>query len=175
MEMSALVSKIEKALPGAILQKKPFGRSGDLSLWIEARQLRAVAQLISEDPLAELDWLEHLGAAEVEGAILLSYFVRSTRSDRSVILRSTVVPRHSEAEAEFASVSELWPMAEAMENEVTELFGIRFVGNTAPRLKLLPEGWEGFPLRKSYVFPVEFAGISHMRLTESSAGSDGEI
>ncbi|MBM4015941.1 MAG: NADH-quinone oxidoreductase subunit C [Planctomycetes bacterium] len=58
------------------------------------------------------------------------------------------------------SVADLWPAADWHERETWDLVGITFTGHPNLRRILLPEGWEGHPLRKDYVYPKEFGGIN---------------
>ena len=54
---------------------------------------------------------------------------------------------------EVASITPEWPSANFYEREVWDLFGVRFGGHPNLRRIMLPDQWEGHPLRKDY--PVE--------------------
>jgi NADH-quinone oxidoreductase subunit C len=54
---------------------------------------------------------------------------------------------------------DLWPGSEAHEREIYDLFGVRFEGHPDLTRILMPEDWEGHPLRKDYAtghVPVQF-------------------
>ena len=66
--------------------------------------------------------------------------------------RIRIVARISEGQA-IESITSVWPSANFYEREVFDLFGVTFAGH--PRLTriMMPDNWNGHPLRKDY--PVE--------------------
>jgi NADH-quinone oxidoreductase subunit C len=71
-----------------------------------------------------------------------------------------------ERDPRLPSLYPLYPGADAMEREVFDLFGISFDGHPDLSRILLPEDWEGHPLRKDYAVgrvPVQFKEVRRNR------------
>jgi NADH-quinone oxidoreductase subunit C len=72
----------------------------------------------------------------------------------------------SEADATVPTLFNLYPGSEAMEREAFDLMGIRFSGHPDLTRILMPEDWEGHPLRKDYALglvPVQFKAAPSTR------------
>lgn len=64
-----------------------------------------------------------------------------------------------ESDPKIATLYDLYPGAEAMEREAYDLFGVIFDAHPDLTRILLPDNWEGHPLRKDYAtgrIPVQF-------------------
>ena len=78
-----------------------------------------------------------------EAGIELIYNLYSTENEEELKISVTV-------NEEALSVSKLFDSAVADENEIYDLFGVKFTGNDKLKRLYLPESWEGHPLRKDY-------------------------
>jgi NADH-quinone oxidoreductase subunit C len=71
----------------------------------------------------------------------------------SLKCRVRVVVRLAGEDAVIDSLTPNWPAANFYEREVFDLFGVHFSGHPYLRRLMMPEDWQGYPLRKDY--PVE--------------------
>ncbi|MHB8440095.1 MAG: NADH-quinone oxidoreductase subunit C [Acidimicrobiales bacterium] len=109
--------------------------------------------------LCGVDYLSHRARRVAEG-------VTPERFEVVVQLLSIEQRRHvkvrvqvPESDPELPSLFELYPGTEAMEREAFDMFGIVFTGHPDMTRILMPEEWEGHPLRKDYGVgrvPVQF-------------------
>jgi NADH-quinone oxidoreductase subunit C len=87
------------------------------------------------------------------------YHLFSYRHRHAVVLKVGVARDNPR----LATVSTVWRAAIWQEREIFDLLGVDFVGHPDLRRILLPEDWVGHPLRKDYVEPTEYHGISTKR------------
>jgi NADH-quinone oxidoreductase subunit C len=104
--------------------------------------IKAASYAFCEDVTA-VDWYPS------EPRFQISYHVLSHKLKQRVRL---AVRLHGD-DAKVDSVVSVWPSANFYEREVFDLFGVHFGGHPNPRRIMMPEDWEGHPLRKDY--PVE--------------------
>ena len=88
--------------------------------------------------------LKSVTGVDLGGEIELLYNLYSIADNESVILS---VKTWNLAE----SVADLFESARADENEIYDMFGIKFIGNDDLKRLYMPENWKGHPLRKDYV------------------------
>ncbi len=99
----------------------------------------------------EMDYLACLTAVDLleEGRMELVVHLMSLRR-RSRLAVKCFLPRDG---ASVRSVRDIWAAADWLERETHEMFGINFDGHPDLSNLLLPDEWEGHPLRKDYVEP----------------------
>ena len=144
----------------------------DVRFVAKADYLKTLAKLREEGfemcaDLTAVDYLTHQGrniAAGVLGEIKLERFevvvnLLSLSQRRRVRLRVQI----AESDTTIDSAFDLYPGTEAMEREVFDMFGIKFNGHPDLTRILMPEDWQGHPLRKDYGagnIPVQFKGAA---------------
>ena len=134
-------------LPAAMIDAK-FDR-GELTLTIARDLIREAAAVVQK---AGYNFLEDVTCVDwypAEPRFQVTYHILS----HSLKRRIRLIAFTGSNEAEIASIVPVWPSAGFYEREVFDLFGIHFGGHPDLRRIMMPDEWQGHPLRKDY--PVE--------------------
>jgi NADH-quinone oxidoreductase subunit C len=135
---------------GAVKEAK-FDRD-ELTVWIEKGSIREACAILRDDPACPFNYLADLTAVDwypSEPRFEVVYHLLSIPKKERVRLKA----RLDGSSPVIESVTSVWPAANNFEREVFDLFGVRFSGHPHLGRILMPENWEGYPLRKDY--PVE--------------------
>jgi NADH-quinone oxidoreductase subunit C len=125
---------------------------GEVTLFIRREKLRRVAEFLRDDPELSFDFLADLTAVDHypnEPRFESVYHLLSIKTAQRIRLKV----RLPGGDPRVESMVPVWPAANAFEREVFDLFGIHFENHPFLRRILMPEDWEGHPLRKDY--PVQ--------------------
>ena len=147
LEANPVVQKLRGFAPEAIQAIQDF--RGELTISIDARDLRRICEFLREATSLSFRFLSDLTAADHypnEPRFEMVYHLFSIENSSRLSLKTQV----GGTDPKVDSLVPVWPSANAFEREVFDLFGIRFEGHPDLRRILLPEDWEGHPLRKDY-------------------------
>ena len=112
--------------------------------------------------LTAVDYLSHPARALPNGVVAQRFEIVVNLLSMSNRARTRVRVQVADGET-VPSLFDLHPSTEAMEREVFDMFGIRFDGHPDLTRILMPEDWDGHPLRKDYSqgrIPVQFKGAA---------------
>jgi NADH-quinone oxidoreductase subunit C len=125
---------------------------GETTIVLARKVLRTVAERCRDEEKLQFNLLTDatcLDRFPMEPRFELNYHLVSIPLRQKVRLRV----RLSGDDPVVDSLVPVWPGANWLEREIFDLFGIRFTDHPDLRRILLPDDWEGHPLRKDY--PVE--------------------
>lgn len=122
-----------------------------------------ICRVLHDDPALRFDSLSNQSGVDYreKGYVEVVYHLVSYTHRHLVVLK-TRTPRDA---AELPTVEGVWKAANWHEREIFDLLGVRFTGHSDLRRLLMPEDWVGHPLRKDFVEPEEYHGISTRRET----------
>jgi NADH-quinone oxidoreductase subunit C len=136
--------------PAAITGAK-FDRN-ELTIWVDRIGLREACLKLKQDATLQYNFLADITCVDwypSEPRFEVVYHLLSIPRKQRVRLKV----RLTGDDARIDSLTPIWPSANFFEREVFDLFGIRFQEHPDLKRILMPEHWDGHPLRKDY--PVE--------------------
>jgi len=135
----------------AAVEAAKFDRD-ELTIVLKRAALREAGAILRDDRELQFNFLADVTCVD--------WYPNEPRFE--VIYHLLSIPRHQRLrlkvrlagdDLSLESVTSVWPSANFFEREVYDLFGVRFAGHPNLRRIMMPEDWEGHPLRKDY--PVE--------------------
>jgi NADH-quinone oxidoreductase subunit C len=150
LESHLALKKLRDFDPAAVEDALSF--RGEVTVFIRREKLRRIAEFLRDDPELAFTFLADLTAVDhypSEPRFETVYHLLSIKNSERLRLKVRLSGDNPRVESMVA----VWPAANAYEREVFDLFGIHFENHPFLRRILMPEDWEGHPLRKDY--PVQ--------------------
>lgn len=170
-----VAERIGQVEPAALLDSIIY--VGEVTLVIGKPFIKPVLRALREDARLAFDFLSDVTAVDyLELARVprfdVVYHLFSLEHGHRLRLRAPV--GEGEEECQVDSVCDLWAGAAFMERETYDMFGIRFSGHPDLRRILMPDNWQGHPLRKD--FPLGGAkSFYYKQDTDEYAGEPDDL
>ncbi len=141
---SELISKISSRYFSLNILSDPF----TTKVQVEENDLIYLMEELKNEPDLHFELLLDITAVDYHDHYMVVYNLFSLKHGHKIMVKCRI----EHESPSLITVSDLYPAAEVMECEVYDLMGIEFVSHPNLRRILLPEDFEGFPLRKDYKF-----------------------
>jgi NADH-quinone oxidoreductase subunit C len=164
MDAAELIAALEPLVPGATFQAIPASDDSiNPTILLPVEHLVATCRALRETPELEFVAFSDVTAADFH----------PRRRPRFDVVYHLVSPRHHyrvrlkvqvHTDEPVPTVSGIWQGAGWPERELFDLFGIVFEGHPDLRRLMMPDDWEGHPLRKDYPVQVRKEAQTFMPL-----------
>ncbi len=151
MDPLQIAKMIEEKFAGQVLETTTH--AGQVSVTVKREMITDICRYLHDEPSLRMDHLADLTAVDYSAypgdagpRFEVVYNLISTVHRHRVRLKV----RLPEEDPTIDTVSQIWNTANWHERETYDLMGIKFAGHPDLRRILLPEDWEGHPLRKEY-------------------------
>jgi len=134
-----------------VIQSIKYDRD-EMTIVVDRSDIREACALLRQDAACPFNFLSDITCVDwypTEPRFEVIYHLLSIPNKERVRLKV----RLNSASPAVESLTSVWPGANFFEREVYDLFGVRFTGHPYLRRIMMPEDWDGHPLRKDY--PVE--------------------
>jgi len=139
----------------AILESKLDGVP-DPWITIAPERVKDIARFLRDDERMQFDALMLLtGMDYTKGRLGVVYHLHSMKWNHKIVLKTVVAAEQPHVQ----SVEAIWKTANWHEREAFDMYGVLFDGHPDLRRILMPDDWEGFPLRKDYQVPEFYNGM----------------
>jgi len=146
---------LKEKFPGAVLETKTEGVLNPC-VKVAPDRVRDICLFLRDEETMAFDSLMCLSGVDYTGGKLgVVYHLDSMKRNHKITIKVEI----DAANPRCQSVESVWKTANWHEREAYDLFGILFDGHSDLRRILLPDDWEGFPLRKDYTVAEYYHGM----------------
>jgi NADH-quinone oxidoreductase subunit C len=155
MTASDIQQELEQKFPGKI--KRSELEIVDPFIVVETSAIAEIGKWLRDEPEMAFDTLHCLSGVDYpkEEKMEVVYHLSSLKHRHWIVLKVEVAREG----AKVPTVENVWKTANWHEREAYDLYGIWFEGHCDMRRILLPDDWEGHPLKKDWEWPEEWHGI----------------
>ena len=121
-----------------------------VNLFTEPENFKELARNLRSRENLQFDYLFCLTCVDWKTHLTMVYHFTSTVHRHTLVIKVKL----NRDDPKIDTVCDIWRTAEFHEREVYELFGVFFNNHPDLRKLILPDDWEGYPLRKDYEDPV---------------------
>lgn len=151
------VKSIKQRFPEEILDKKDF--CGELTIELRKQGVKEVMSFLRDAPECGYETLMDLTAVDYLNPTVRTKIVYWLHNPVTYArLRVVVFALRNE---EIPSVTDIWEGADWYEREVYDLYGVKFSGHPQLTRILMPDDWQGHPLRRDYALTEESVEFKH--------------
>jgi NADH-quinone oxidoreductase subunit C len=125
-------------------------------LIITPGKINAISLFLRDEESLQFDFLSSLSGVDYDEENLAVVYNLYSFVHKHKLMIKVIVPKN---EPNVKTVSNIWTTADWHEREAYDLFGIVFEDHPDLRRILLPDDWEGYPLRKDYKVQEFYKGM----------------
>jgi NADH-quinone oxidoreductase subunit C/D len=162
-EERSVISTLKEKFGDPVIWAEQSTADGTPTFWIAPDAVRSVLKYLKNEIsqpynlLYDLCGIDERKRAPVNGSpeadFTVVYHLTSLERNHDIRLKTALSGEYPS----LPSITDIWPCANWYERETYDMFGIRFSGHPNLRRILMPDSWEGHPLRKEH----------HARATEA--------
>jgi NADH-quinone oxidoreductase subunit C len=143
VDVQALADRLRERFPDVVTAR------GEVTVVVDPEELTSALTFLRDQSELGFTWLADLSATDWpdrEPRFWIAYHLFSMDHGHRVRVKAGLGPD----EPHIASVTPIYPTANWLEREVYDMYGVTFDGHPDLRRILMPDDWDGHPLRKDY-------------------------
>ncbi len=147
MEPLEIVTRLKEIFLHEIVDVREF--RGQVFVSVNRERILDICRYLHDDPEINMDYLADVCGVDYpdnQFRYELIYNLYSIKYNHRLVIKALI----PESEPAIDSVVSIWKGANWHEREACDMYGIIFHGHPDLRRILMPEDWEGYPLRKDY-------------------------